>query len=148
MRLARRLELGLETIDLLLEVVDQPERRGVERALVVGERLDVPAHELAENGLDGCPEAAADSGTEAQRAICGDRPQPLGLGARDAPLVLVAATRARIGAGSADLLAKRPEELLDVDGALAETPAESPFLASSEGIAAFYPGHRIGRIGQ
>ena len=119
---ARRLELGLETIDLLLEVVDQAQRRGVERALVVGERLHVPAHELAENGLDGRSEPTADSGTEPERAIGGHRPEPLGLGARDAPLVLVAGTCPRIGAGSAHLLAKAPEELLDVDRRLRGNP--------------------------
>ena len=100
----------------------RPERSGVERPLVVGERFDVPAHELAKNGLDGCPQAAADSGTKAQRAICGDRPQPLGLRPCDAPLLLVAATRPRIGAGSADLLAERPEEFLDVDGSARGNP--------------------------
>ena len=88
---ARRLELGLEAIDLLLEVVDQPQRSSVERPLVVGQRLDVPAHELAQHGLDGRPDASADTRAKPERAIRGDGPEALGLGARNPPLVLAAA---------------------------------------------------------
>ena len=78
------LQLGLELRDPRLEVVDQPQRGRVEGALVVGERLDVPAHQLAQHRLRGRAETAADAGAEAQRAVGRDRPEPLGLGARGA----------------------------------------------------------------
>jgi hypothetical protein len=116
------LELGLKAIHLFLEVVDQPERSRVERALVVCERLDVPAHELAQDRLDRRPDATAHAWPEPKRAISRHRPQALGLGPSDAPVVLAADPGARIGSRSPHLFAERPEELLDVDGALRRNP--------------------------
>ena len=112
---ARRLELGLQAIDLVLEVVDQAKRGGVERPLVVRERLHVPAHQLAQHRLDRRPDAAANAGSEAKRSIRRDGPEPLGFRPGRAPIVLVAGARARVGAGTAYLFAQRAEELLDVD---------------------------------
>ena len=79
-----------QTVDLLLEVVDQAKRCGVERALVVCERLDVPTHELPQNGLDRRADATSDTRAQAKRAIRRDRPEALRLGARGPTVALVA----------------------------------------------------------
>ena len=52
LRVAKHDHLCLEPVDLLLQVVDEAKRSGVERALVIRERLDVPTHRLPENRLD------------------------------------------------------------------------------------------------
>ena len=77
----------LELAHALLEVVDQPQRGRVERALVVGDGLDVPAHQLAQHRLDGRADAAAEARAQAQRTVSGDRPEPLGLGASRVAIV-------------------------------------------------------------
>jgi hypothetical protein len=100
--------------DPLLEVVDEPERRRIERALVIGERLDVPAHRLPEHGLGGGAEAPAEARPQSQRPVGGDGPQALGLGPRG-PTVVRLARRAGVGAGTPDLLLERREERVDVD---------------------------------
>src|SRR4029450_6910610 len=71
---AGRLDLGLEPVDLGLEIVDQAQGGGVEGPLVVRQGLHVPAHELPEDGLRGRPEAAADTRPESERTI--GRPPP------------------------------------------------------------------------
>ena len=103
---AKRLDLGLEAIDLLLKIVDQAQRRGVEGALVVRERLHVPAHELSENSLDRSPEPAAHARSQAQRAVGGNRPEPLGLCARGTALLVAPRSGAGICPGPPHLLPK------------------------------------------
>src|SRR5262245_35940129 len=112
---AHRLELGLQPVDLLLEVVDEPKRRRVERPLVVRQRLDIPAHELAEDGLDRRADAAADARPEPQRAVRRDGPQTLRLRTGHAALLLVAGACTRVRARAAYFFTKRAEELFDVD---------------------------------
>src|SRR5688572_30188474 len=99
-------QLALELRDALLQVVDQAERGGVEGPLVVGERLDVPAHHLLEDGLDGRAEPTPDAGPEAERAVGRHRPEALGLGARRAAVVRLPG-RPGVGPGATDLLPER-----------------------------------------
>ena len=80
------LELGPQRIHLPLQVVDQAQRNRVERALVVGNRLDIPAHELAQDALDRRPEPTPDTRPQTQRAIGRDRPEPFGLVAERPPV--------------------------------------------------------------
>ena len=107
------------------EVVDQPQRDRVERALVVGDRLDVPAHQLAQHRLDGRAEPAADTGPQPQRAVGRDRPEPLGLVAERAPVGRRRAT-ARIGARAAHLLAQPLEQRGDVNGPIGLADLRNP----------------------
>src|SRR6478736_5060741 len=79
-------ELRLQPVDLLLQVVDEPERGGIERALVVREWLDVPPHQLAQHRFDGSAEPAAHAWAETQRAVGRDRPETLRLVTRGAPV--------------------------------------------------------------
>ena len=62
-----RAQLGLELAQAAPPVVDQPQRGRVERALVVGERLDVPAHQLPQHRLDRRADAAAEARAQAER---------------------------------------------------------------------------------
>ena len=107
-------QLALELRDALLEVVDQAERGGVERPLVVRERLDVPAHQLLEDRLDGRAETTPDAGPEAERTVGRHRPETLGLGASREAVVRLAG-RPRVGPGTTDLLPERREQRVDVD---------------------------------
>ena len=69
---------------------------------------------LAQHRLDGSADAAANAGPEAQRAVCRDGPEPLGLVTRGAAVGGVSAARG-IGPGEAHLLAQALEERVDVD---------------------------------
>ena len=69
------------------KIVHEAERSSVEGALVVGERLDVPAHQLAEHRFDGCAESPAETRAQPERAVGGDGPETLGLGARGVAIV-------------------------------------------------------------
>ena len=88
----------------------------VERPLVVGERLDVPAHQLAQHRLDGRAEPPADAGPQTQGPVRRDGPQPLRLRPGRQPVALLRpASGARVGARAADLLTQGREERLDID---------------------------------
>src|SRR4029078_8583505 len=62
-------ELRLQCSDPRLAAVDQTQRSGIEGALVVRERLDVPAHQLAQDGLDRRPEPTPEPRAQPQRAV-------------------------------------------------------------------------------
>ena len=110
------LQLGLELRDPRVEVVDEAEDRRVEGALVVGERLDVPAHQLAEDGLDRRPGAAAHPGSKAQVAVGRDGPEPLRLVPERVPLRGArAGVDARRGAGARHLLTEPRVERGHID---------------------------------
>jgi len=77
-------ELGLgslqqpeERVDLLGELVDELERRVVERALLECEGMDVPAHALAEDTLDEVLDRARDARLADDERVGPDRPVPL-----------------------------------------------------------------------
>ena len=111
-----RRDLGFEAVDLLLEIVDEAESRCVERPLVVGEGLDVPAHELPQNRLDRRPETAPRPWSQPERAVRGDRPETLHLRPGRPAFVLASRGGPRVRPGAANLLLQPPEELLDIDG--------------------------------
>jgi len=113
---ATRGELGLEAVDLLLEIVDEAEGGGVEGALVVRERLDVPAHQLSQDGLDRTPESPSHAGSKSQGAVGRDRPEALRLRPSGPAVALVSGRSSRVGAAAPDLLLELPEEFLDIDG--------------------------------
>ena len=94
-----------DAVELLEERVDQLQRRVVEAPLLLGERLDVPAHRLAEHFLQ-----ELDGRAPVGRAFRGDGPELLGRGPR-------AGTRAELGAvrPPAELVAESFEQGLDVD---------------------------------
>ena len=98
-----------------MQVVDEPEHRCVERALVVGKRLDIPPHRLSQHRLHGRPDTPAHAGTQPQRPIGRHRPEPLGLCPRGATIVGISAAT-RIGAGAPHFVPERLDQRLDIDG--------------------------------
>ena len=92
-------------VELLEERVDQLEGGVVEAPLLLRERLDVPAHRLAEHALQELDGRAA-----VRRALGGHGPELLGGGPR-------AGARAQLGAvrPPAELVAESFEQGLDVD---------------------------------
>ena len=63
---------------LRLEVVEELQDGVVERPLLDGERLDVPAHQAAERVLDRVERRAAQAGPALERPVDGDDPRALG----------------------------------------------------------------------
>ncbi len=99
--------------------------------------------------MTGRADASANPWPEPERAIRGDGPEPLGLGARDASLVLVADPGARIGSGATNLLAKRAKELLDVDGACSGgNPCRTAVFGVVRGHRGILAGAEVGGLDQ
>ena len=137
----RLLQLGLELRDALLEVVDQPQRRRVEGALVVRDRLHVPPHQLAQHCLRGRAEPTANSRAEPERTVGRHRPEPLGLGTGG--MAIVAASRlARSSARAPDLLLQLLEEGCDIDVAVRRNPCKLAIFCALIGHRRIVPGNR------
>src|SRR5438093_3314360 len=111
-RRVRLAEAAFELLDLALLLVEHAQNRGVERPLVVCERLDVPPHELAKHRLHRGADAAAHTRPQPQGTIRGDRPEALGLRAR---CESIRRPSARIGSGAPHLLAQPLDERRHVD---------------------------------
>ena len=88
-KLLRDLEAPLQRRVLLVSTrrdrVQELQRGGVEPALICRERLDVPAHQLAQDALERCERQAAQpperAGSFEKRPLRADRPELLGLAA-------------------------------------------------------------------
>ncbi len=135
LRRAELRHLRLQPVDLLLQVVDEPQRGRVEGALVVGERLDVPAHHLAQHGLDRSADAAADARPQPQRPVGGDGPQALGLVPRSAAVTGVATT-AGIGTAAPYLSRSDAKSAATSTCSTGAPSAREPFSSASVGIGA------------
>ena len=124
--------------DARLEVVDQPQRGRVEGALVVRERLDVPAHQLAQHRLRrrrrarrGRPGGAAGCGRPTP-ARAARPPRGRRCGRRAPPASPGAAPERRTSCFSCSKSAVRSVSVSE------EIPARSPFSGWPSGIGGLY----------
>ena len=102
---AARVSVGGDAVELLEERVDQLQRRVVEAPLLLGERLDVPAHRLAQRLLE-----QAGGRAPVRWALGGHGPELLGGGAGAGAQGQRGAVRT-----PAELVAEPFEQGLDVD---------------------------------
>ena len=128
---------ALESGHALLEIVDQPQRGGLERALVVGERLDVPPHQPAQYGLDRRAETTAHAGPQPQRAVGRDGPS------RSASSRAASRSPGPAAPAPGSAPERRISSLSEAKsdststGSVAEIPADSAFSGSPSGTGAF-----------